>query len=206
MAVERRLVSVTPSQTSSSQVGRLVGGLMIIASLLLIALVALAFLDVGARGDSSPRPSDGDPGGAVPGTLVMGTVTDADGPVADTRIQVSLWPAEDDTEIGEEVDLFPVKPVRTDEHGRYAVVLPVADVPARYLLSRRIANFDIWLGDAGVAPLSTSARYSKAASWWVDVFDDLNEGPKTIDFDLDSMTAEERSADGRETHHLVEWQ
>lgn len=36
--------------------GRLVGGLMIIASLLLIALVVLAFLDVGAAGAAEPRP------------------------------------------------------------------------------------------------------------------------------------------------------
>ena len=98
-----------------------------------------------------------------------------------------------------------MEPVRTDDQGRYAVVLPVADVPAEYLLHRRIANFDLWLDDAGVAPLSASARYSRAAGWWVDVFDDYGAGPKTIDFDLESMTARERSADGRETWPLVEW-
>jgi hypothetical protein len=177
---------------------------MTIASLLLVALVVLAFLDADADGGTRSRPSDAQ-GGPVSGTLLMGTVTDADGPVADTRILVSLWPAEDDTEVGEDVDLFSVKPVRTDEHGRYAVVLSLADVPPRYLLSRRIANFDIWLKDAGVAPLSTSARYSRGASWWVDVFGGRHDGPKTIDFALDSMTAAERSAEGRETYHLVEW-
>lgn len=178
---------------------------MIIGSLLLIAVVVLAFLDGGAAGDSRSQPLDEGPSAAVQGTLLTGTVTDADGPVANTRVRVSLWPAEDDAAVGEEVDIFPVKPVRTDEQGRYAVVLPVADVPARYLLSRRIANFDVWLGDAGVAPLSTSARYSRAAGWWVDVFDDHGAGPKTIDFDLGSMEATERSADGRETWPLVEW-
>jgi len=135
----------------------------------------------------------------------MGTVTDADGPVADIRIRVSLWPEEDETEVGEEVDLFSVEPVRTDDQGRYVVVMPVADVPARYLLNRRIANFDVWLDDARVAPLSTSARYSQAAGWWVNVLDDHRERPKTLDFDLDSMTATEKSAGGRETWPLVDW-
>ena len=73
---------------------------MIIGSLLLIALVLLQFLDSGASGDSTSQPSVDAPSTAVQGTLVMGTVTDADGPVADTRLRVSLWPEEDDTEIG----------------------------------------------------------------------------------------------------------
>ena len=34
----------------------------------------------------------------------------------------------------------------------------VKDVPAKYLLNRRIANFKLWLDDAGVAPLLASLR------------------------------------------------
>ncbi len=178
---------------------------MIIGSLLLIALVLLQLLDAGASGDSRFRPSDDGPSTPAAATLVTGTVTDADGPMGNTLVRVSLWPEEDDTEVGETVDLLSVEPVRTDDQGRYAVVLPVADVPAEYLLDRRIANFDLWLEDAGVAPLSASARWSRAAGWWIDVFDDHGAAPKTIDFDLDSMTATERSADGRETWPLIEW-
>lgn len=178
---------------------------MIIGSLLLIAVVLLTFLDAGASGDSGARPPQDGPTRPAGATLVRGTVTDADGPVADTLVRVTLWPEEDDTEIGEAVDLFAVEPVRTDERGRYAVLLPVADVPSEYLLNRRIANFELWLDDAGVAPLSASARWSRATGWWIDVFDDHGAAPKTIDFDLGSLTATERSADGRETWPLVEW-
>ncbi len=116
-----------------------------------------------------------------------------------------LWPAQDDTEVGESVALFSLEPVRTDDQGRYVVVLPLEDVPANYLTPRHIVNFDVWLSDAGVAPISTSAHHPRGASWWVDVFDERHDNPKSLDFDLDTMSATERSSDGPETWPLIEW-
>ena len=196
---------MTQPQARSSQVGRLVGGLISIMSLLVIGLIGLAFLEARPSGGAKPQPSTDDRGGHAPGTLLTGSVTDARGPVAGMQVRVALWPAEDDAEVGEEVDLFSVTPARTDDEGRYAVVLPLEDVPSKYLMMRRVVNLDVWLGDAGVAPLSTSVRYSEAAGWWVDVFDERDAGPKTLDFDLDSMTATERTDGVPETWPLVEW-
>lgn len=181
------------------------GGLIAVTSLLLVALAAVAFMDGGGSGGTGPQPSSGDEAGPAPATLITGTVTSARGPLADMRVRVRLWPAEDDTEVGEDVALVSLEPVRTDEQGRYVVLLPLKDVPVKYLMSRGIVNFDVWLSDAGVAPISTSARHPRAASWWVDVFDERHGNPKSLDFHLESMTATEKSGGERETWPLIEW-
>ena len=204
LGVERRCDGVTQQSSRSSSADRLIGGLISIASLLLIALIVIALLEGEATGRAETHRSDAAVGPAQ-GTLVAGTVTGAEGPMADVEVSVTLRPAEEDVEVGQAVELHSLEPVRTDGEGRYVVALPLKDVPAQYLMSGRVVNFDVWLNDAGVGPISTSARHPRAASWWVDVFDQRHDAPKTLDFDLEAMSATEKSGDDSQRWPLIEW-
>lgn len=163
-------------------------------------LLALAGLALGAcstdSGDSTPAAP-----GTAPATtavsaegpvLVTGTVSRDGEPLPDTPVAVQIW-SNEDVEVGESVDLHEVGPVRTDERGRYTVVLDREDLSAEYLVGDDIVNFDIGVTDPFIAPTSTTAEYAEEGSW-TDVGG--GTGPMTVDFDLGTMKATVTHADG----------
>lgn len=130
-------------------------------------------------------------------TLISGTVSESGRPLAGVPVQVTLLPRMNDAEVGESLDLTQLDPVLTDEQGRYVVTLALADVDPSSLLPGRALNFEVGLVDPMLNPVSTSARFPRRGSDWVDVFDDRRGEPKTLDFDLGAMKATETGAGAR---------
>jgi hypothetical protein len=230
---------------ADGRVRLLVGGVVLIAGLLIIAMVAatepwlpplasVALLAVGLsalrRGvprlfiaitlgfavvlagvtvlqwapEEAPAVAEAAPVMIAGPTLLSGTVTEAGTPLADVPLQVTLWPSNEDTEVGELVDTRDLPAVTTDEQGRYVVTLALEDVPAKYLLSGRVLNFNVAVTDPFMAAISASARYPRGGHDWVDVFGDKNSEPTTLDFDLGSMKATETADGESQTWDLVQ--
>jgi hypothetical protein len=124
--------------------------------------------------------------------LVTGTVSRDGGPLADIPVLVQIW-SEEDIEIGESVEMHEIGPVRTDGHGRYTIVLDMADLAPRFRAGRDLVNFDVMVTDPWLAPVSTSAERTEDGSW-TDVGG--GAGPRTMDFDLATMQATETNGDG----------
>ncbi len=135
--------------------------------------------------------------------LLSGTVTESGTPLAGVPLQVTLWPSNEDTEVGERVDTRELPPVTTDEKGRYVVTLALEDVPAKYLLDGRVLNFDVGVTDPFIAPIGASVRYPRGGRDWVGVFGDRRSAPTTLDFDLGSMKATETGDGETQTWDLV---
>ncbi len=142
-----------------------------------------------AAADSGPATTPASAEGPV---LVTGTVSRDGEPLPDTPVLVQIW-SEEDVEVGDSVDLHEVGPVRTDEHGRYTVVLDREDLSAEYIVGDDVVNFDVGVMDPFIGPISTSAEYVEDGSW-TDVGG--GTGPMTVDFDLGTMKATVTYADG----------
>ena len=166
-----------------------------------VVLAGITVLQWGAEETSAV--AEAGPSAASGPMLLSGTVTDSGIPLAGVPLQVTLWPSNEDTEVGEQVDARDLPPVRTDEHGRYVVTLAPEDVPAKYLLPGRVLNFQVALTDPFIAPLSASARYARGGHDWVDVFGDRHAVPTTLDFDLGSMKATQTSDGETQTWDIV---
>jgi len=124
--------------------------------------------------------------------LVTGTVARDGKPLEGTPVAVQVW-SNEGVEVGDSVELHHVGPVRTDDQGRYTVVLDRQDLSAEYFVGDDVVNFDVGVVDPFLSPVSTSAQYA-ADGTWTDVGD--STGPRTMDFDLGTMKATETYADG----------
>jgi hypothetical protein len=125
--------------------------------------------------------------------LVTGRVSRDGKPLPDTPVLVQIW-SEEDIEVGESVEMHEIGPVRTDEQGRYTIVLDIGDLEPRFLTGDDLVNFDVMVTDPWHGPISTSAEYTADAPSWTDVGG--GNGPRTMDFDLGTMRATETNGDG----------
>jgi hypothetical protein len=158
-----------------------------------LAAVCLALTGCSAAGstDAAPSPAAHITEESAP-VLVTGTVSRDGKPLADMPVFVQIW-SEEDIEIGESVEMHDIGPVRTDEQGRYAIVLDMADLAPRFRAGRDFVNFDVGITEPFIVPVSTSAEWTEDGSWT-----DMGggAGPRTMDFDLGTMKATEKHGDG----------
>jgi hypothetical protein len=163
----------------------------------LLAAVCLALTGCSADGSTHAGPSPAALATEEPGpVLVTGTVSRDGEPLADTPVLVQIW-SEEDIEVGETVEMHEIGPVRTDEHGRYTVVLDRGRLAPRFLAGEDLVNFDVMVTDPWLGPISTSAEYSEDGRSWTDVGG--GNGPRTMDFDLGTMKATVTNGDGSKT-------
>ncbi len=135
------------------------------------------------------------PAGSGP-VLVTGTVTRDGRPVPETPVQVQVWPEQENAEVGDAVALKTLGPVTTDQDGRYTFVLRRQDVPTEYLVGDHIVNYDVGITDPFLIPISTSSEYHPRGRVWTEVDGRVADGPKSMDFDLGTMTATEPQRHG----------
>ncbi len=120
--------------------------------------------------------------------LVQGTLRGLEpGPDAAT-VRVELWPHDDDTEVGEAVDLWESEPVTVDAAGHWAVEVDPSALPSKFLSpDRPYVNFDlVVLAGATGTQWSTTAWLTDEGDVWRS--EGATVGDRVIDLSMDFGT------------------
>lgn len=115
----------------------------------LIALVVTILVAPGcSTSDSSaPAPKDSASSEAV---FLTGTVTRGGEHVEGAQVVATLWPENDDSEVGDLIEMFDVDDAVTRADGSFTLYLDPDDVPTRYFGGdRSYVNFDFRVFDDG---------------------------------------------------------